>query len=129
MDFNLITIWNDLAVNQYHVDPKVFIFLMILSVPFYYWGWYALLRSALDFKKKFLDKGNNLRVTDILAEKSFLWPLATNRLAWVMPYVYVIGWGRNIPWWFWVLFIGWIMISMFLFWNKLKEKLTVVNKL
>ncbi len=123
MNINIIQIWNDLAVNQYHVDPKIFIFLMLFSVPFYYFGWYGLLREAVDFRKRYKDKNLNLKITDILTENGFIFPLVVNRAAWVMPYIYVIGWGRNIPWWFWVLFIGWIFISTFLFWNKLKEKI------
>lgn len=112
-----------LAVNVYHVDPAIFIFLMMLSIPPYYWGWYALAREAIDFRKRYKDKRHHLRVTDILSEKGFLLPLAINRSAWVMPYVYVIFWGENIPPWFWFLFFGWIFLSSHLFWNKLKQKL------
>jgi hypothetical protein len=42
----------------------------------------------------------------------------------VLPYIYVIFWGKNIPLWFWILFFGWIGLSSYLFWNKLKEKIT-----
>ncbi|MDD3679063.1 MAG: hypothetical protein PHT36_02365 [Patescibacteria group bacterium] len=124
MDFNFIQIWHDLAVNSYNVDPAVFIFLMLISIPPYYYGWYALAREAIDFRKRYKVKNNYLKVTDILSEKNFLLPLAINRSAWIAPYLYVIFWGQNIPPWFWILFLGWIGLSSYLFWNKLKEKIT-----
>jgi hypothetical protein len=124
VDFNLFQIWHDLATSSYNVDPAIFIFLMLVSIPPYYYGWYGLLREAIDFRKRYKDKHNDLKVTDILRERNFLLPLAINRGAWVLPYIYVIFWGKNIPLWFWILFFGWIGLSSYLFWNKLKEKIT-----
>lgn len=126
MNFNLINIWNDLAVNQYHVDPKIFIFLMLFSTPFYYYGWYGLAREIISFSKKYRSDSNQLRINDIFGEKKFLFPLVINRAAWILPYAYVIGWGENLPGWFWTLLIGWIIISSFLFWRKIKK--TVAEK-
>lgn len=123
MDFNIFQIWHDLAVKTYNVNPSIFIFLMLFSIPFYYYGWYGLARGAIKFRKKYKDKANNLQVSDILKDKKFTLPLFVNRTAWVLPYIYVIFWGRNIPLWFWLLFFGWILLSAYLFWNKLKEKL------
>lgn len=123
MGFNLIENYRFLAENTYHVDPAIFIFLMLASIPPYYWGWFALAKEAIDFRKRYKDKNNKLKLTDILAERGFLLPLTVNRAAWVMPYIYVIFWGKNIPFWFWFLFFGWICLSSFLFWNKLKQKL------
>lgn len=123
MDINLLKIWTELAVNQYHVNPSIFVFLMVLSLPPYYWGWYGLAKEGVDFRKRFKDKRHHLGISDILKERNFLLPLGVNRAAWVMPYIYVIGWGKNIPNWFWILFFGWIALSSFLFWNKLKEEI------
>lgn len=123
MGFNMIENFRYLAINTYHVDPGIFVFLMIASIPPYYYGWYGLLRGVLKFRKEYKDKKNNLRPLDILTKNYFIWPLVINRLAWVMPYVYVIFWGENLPLWFWILFIGWIFLSGYLFWNKVKQKI------
>ncbi|MDD3480976.1 MAG: hypothetical protein PHW75_02005 [Patescibacteria group bacterium] len=112
-----------LAINTYHVDPGIFVFLMLASIPPYYYGWYGLLRGVIRFRKEYKDKSNNLKPLDVLTRNYFIWPLVINRSAWVMPYIYVIFWGENLPLWFWILFIGWIFISGYLFWNKIKQKI------
>jgi len=127
MGINFIENLRYLALNTYHVDPGVFIFLMLASSLPYYWGWYALLKEVVLFRKKYRDVDNHLKVTDILVERGFLLSLGINRIAWVAPYIYVIFWGQNIPSWFWFAFFGWIAISTYLFWNKLKAKISNVE--
>ncbi len=124
MGINFFNTYWELAESTYHVNPLIFVTLMTISVPPYYWGWFALAKEAIDFRKRYKDKNNSLKLTDILAERGFLLPLTINRAAWVMPYVYVIFWGKNIPVWFWFLFFGWIGFSAYLFWNKLKQKIS-----
>jgi hypothetical protein len=125
MDLNIFQSLYDLAVKEFSVNPTVFIFLVLVSAPPYYYGWYGLAKVIIRFKKKYEDKNNNQKATDIIKEKNFILSLTINRIAWSMPYVYIIFWGENIPLWFWILFFGWITLSVFLFWNKLKEKITL----
>lgn len=119
--WNMIENFRILAVDSYHVDPTVFIALMLLSIPFYYLGWVLIGKSVFAFRKRLQDKRNHLRVIDFFEDKKFLISLSINRAAWVMPYIYVIFWGENIPLWFWVLFIGWILLISYLFWNRLEK--------
>ncbi len=124
MKFNIFQIYYDLAVNTYHIDPFIFTFLMVFSVPFYYYGWFKIGKEILIFKKKYSDKRNHLKVSDILTEKGFAGAVGLNRFAWILPYLYVIFWGRNIPWWFWILFFSWIIFMGYMFWLKVKKLLT-----
>lgn len=124
MAINFLSTYWQLAENTYHVNPLIFVILMTASVPPYYWGWFALAKETVDFGKRYKNKQNGLKITDILTEKGFLLPLTINRAAWVMPYIYVIFWGKNIPLWFWIVFFGWICLSSYLFWNKLKQKIS-----
>lgn len=124
MSFDIFKIYHDLAVNTYHVDPKIFIVLMILSVPFYYWGFYKIGKEALKFKE-LKNKNKKLELKDLFSDKGFSFGLTINRLAWVLPYAYVIFWGENIPLWFWVVFFGWIIFSGYLFYIKIKKMVDV----
>lgn len=121
MDFNFVQLYYDLAKNTYHVDPLIFTSLMFASGPPYYWSWYALLKEVVIFGKKCRDSKGKLRVVDIFNDRKFVIILVINRLAWVMPYLYVVFWGENLPLWFWVAFIGWIFIGSYAFWCKLKR--------
>ncbi|KKQ94922.1 MAG: hypothetical protein UT66_C0004G0029 [candidate division CPR2 bacterium GW2011_GWC1_39_9] len=120
MNLNIIKNYNDLAVNTYHVNPKVFIFLMILSVPFYYWGWLAIGTEIVRFKKRYYVEKKG-KISDIFFEKKFSRALVINRIAWAAPYIYVILFGSNIPLWFWFLFFGWIIFGSYLFSLRLKK--------
>ncbi|OIP24441.1 hypothetical protein AUK11_03325 [bacterium CG2_30_37_16] len=120
MNINIIKTYNDLAINTYHVNPKVFIFLMVASVPFYYLGWILIGKEIVQFKKKYYIEKKG-KISDIILEKKFSFALLINRIAWVAPYIYVIFFGRNIPIWFWFIFFGWIIFGAYLFSLRLKK--------
>jgi len=120
IDLNFIKTYNDLAVNTYHVDPKIFVALILISIPLYWYGWFELGRGVLEFRNKHKNN-DNIRVSDIFVDKKFTVGLTINRVAWVFPYFYVIFWGQNVPMWFWVVFLGWIAFSAYSFWYKIKK--------
>jgi hypothetical protein len=74
-------IWKQ-AVDQYGVNPAIFLIIYLASVPFFY---YALVRmlQALAGKR---GKGVLLWSTVFLS-------------ATVAPFIYVLFFGRNLPWW------------------------------
>jgi hypothetical protein len=70
------------ARDHYSVDPVVFLVIYLGSAPFFY---YSLFRMTRALAKK-------------LAKEIMLWSaifLCTN----VVPFVYVLLFGRNLPWW------------------------------
>ena len=70
------------ARDTYGVNPVVFVVIYLVCVPFFY---YALFRMLRALAKK-------------LAREIMLWS-AVFLCANVAPFVYVIFFGRKIPWW------------------------------
>ena len=114
MDFNLFKIWHDLAVNTYNVDPAIFIFLMIVTAPLLWFGTFWIIKELIAIKNKKKDKKDGL-----------IEALIFYLIFWALPYVYILFWGQGIPLWFWIIFFGWLALSLYLFKNKLKEKTTL----
>jgi len=115
----------DLAYNTYHVDPGIFLFLYLLSIPFYYFGWFWLVREGLRIKK---NDHAQPKIGRLIREKKILIPLGLNRVAWILPYLYIIIFGRNLPYWIWILMILWIGLWLYIFYTKLKSNLSSGNK-
>lgn len=89
--------------NTYRVSPWVFIILYLLSIPIYWYGWYKVALGLWD---------RDWRKT--------AWGITINRLAWFLPYLYVIFQGKNLPKWFWISLFVLITSSSALFATKVK---------
>lgn len=81
------------SIRERHaVDPYVFLALSVVCGPLFY---YSLYRMARAFRG---DRGS-------VARWSLIFLAAT-----VIPYLYVLVFGRNLPWWVYVVLaaaIGW----------------------
>jgi hypothetical protein len=71
-----------IARENYGVNPTIFIALYLLSVPIFY---YSLFRTLRAIPKKL---GNEIMVWSAIF-------LCAN----IAPFLYVLIFGRNIPWW------------------------------
>ena len=74
------------ARDNYDVDPVVFIVIYLASVPFFY---YSIFRMVRALAKRL---GNEILVWSTI----FLAATAA-------PFLYVLFFGRNLPWWVYVL--------------------------
>jgi hypothetical protein len=73
--------WIAATRDAYGVDPVIFLVISTVNAPFFYYSAYRLVKAAA--------KRDTARLP--------LW--ATLFLvAVVLPYVYVLFWGRNLPW-------------------------------
>ena len=87
------------ARDNYGVDPVVFLVIYLVCTPIFY---YSLFRTLRALAKK-------------LGNEVMLWStifLCTN----VAPFVYVVIFGRNIPWWVYgiiALLVGQGVFSLF----------------
>jgi ABC-type Co2+ transport system permease subunit len=70
------------AVDRYGVNPAIFLAIYLISVPFFY---YSLVRMMRALAKK---RGNEVLVWSTV----FLCATAA-------PFIYVLFFGRNLPWW------------------------------
>jgi ABC-type Co2+ transport system permease subunit len=70
------------AVEHYGVNPSIFLVIYLISVPFFY---YSLFRMVRALAKK---RGKEV----LLWSTVFL-------CATVAPFIYVLFFGRNLPWW------------------------------
>ncbi len=71
-----------IARDRYHVNPILFILIYLVSVPIFY---YSLFRTLRALAKK-------------LGNEIMLWG-AIFLCANIAPFLYVLIFGRNIPWW------------------------------
>jgi hypothetical protein len=74
------------AREVYGVDPIIFLVIYFISVPFFYYSLFRMLRAIA---KKF---GNEI----------MLWS-AVFLCANVAPFLYVMAFGHNLPWWVYVV--------------------------
>lgn len=109
MDFSVFTDWNEMAINEFHVNPTVFVILMIITAPLLWFGLFWILRELYQIKKK----GSG--VYNLLIAVAFY------LFFWALPYLYVIIYGENLPLIFWILFTSFIFISGLATYIKVKN--------
>lgn len=82
--------------ETYHVNPYIFILIFAVSIPLY---WYSVFRIVKAIQVK--DRSRTLN-----------WIIA-NIIIYIAPYAYVFVVGRNIPWWFYLVLVAIIILSLF----------------
>ena len=70
------------ARDNYRVDPVIFLVIYFASAPFFYFSLYRMLRALAEKRGKEI----------MLWSSVFL-------AATVAPFLYVLFFGRNLPWW------------------------------
>jgi len=86
------------ARDNYGVNPVVFLVIYLVCVPFFY---YSLFRTLRALAKK-------------IGKEVMLWS-AIFLCANVAPFLYVLFFGRNIPWWVYIIIailIGQAVLSL-----------------
>lgn len=120
MDFinNLINQANDV----YHVNPYIFVGLFFASLPFYYPGYYMMIKAGYKYYKNDYKKTKEFDLSGLVKSKGFLPGLIINRFGWVLPYLYLMFVGRNLPIWIYFLIIIWLGITTYLSIFKTRTK-------
>jgi phosphotransferase system glucose/maltose/N-acetylglucosamine-specific IIC component len=77
--------WMRVARESYSVDPVIFVVLLFACAPFFYYSIFRLVKG--------LAKKNTSSIT--LWSSVFLGST-------VLPYLYVLIFGRNMPWWIYI---------------------------
>ena len=93
------------ARDDYAVNPIIFLVIYLISVPFFY---YSLIRMIRALAKK---QGKEVR----------LWS-AVFLCATAAPFLYVLFFGRNLPWWVYGIIILLIGQGVFALVRKLRGK-------
>ena len=92
------------AREIYHVDPIIFLAIYLGCAPIFYYSLYKTIRSL---SKKVM-------------QETVLW--STVFLASVVaPFVYVIIFGKNIPWWVYLIIAILIVQSVYSLVNRLRK--------
>jgi ABC-type Co2+ transport system permease subunit len=95
-------IWKQ-AIVHYGVNPAIFLVMYLMSMPFFY---YSLFRMMRALAKK---RGKEVAVWSTV----FL-------CATVAPFIYVLFFGRNLPWWVYGIIALLIGQGIFSFIRKLR---------
>ncbi len=93
------------ARETYGVDPVVFIVIYFVSVPFFYFSIYRMVR-ALAKKRQ---------------QEILVWSMVFLG-ATAAPFLYVLFFGRNLPWWVYVVIAALIGQGVWSLVRKLRKK-------
>ncbi len=93
------------ARDNYGVDPVVFLIIYLVSVPLFY---YSLFRMIRALAKKF---GKEIMLW------SFIFLCAN-----IAPFLYVLLFGRNLPWWVYGIIALLIGQGVYFLVRKLRQK-------
>lgn len=81
--------------KEWNINPLIFVGLLFATFYHYYKGWIIIAKGLKLHDKSLLGKG-----------------ILTNRIAWVIPYLYVLVFGKGYPWWVPTLTLTWITIGL-----------------
>ena len=98
------------ARETYGVDPIVFFAIYIICTPIFY---YSLVRTISAIGKKVL-------------KEVMLWSTIF-LLAAIAPFIYVIFFGRNIPWWVYGIIIIIIIQSVYFLFTRIKRNQNIAG--
>ncbi len=91
--------------DTYGIDPKIFLIMsVVLIFPFYY-SIYRLIRALSSRNKK----------------KFVFWGTSFLILA-VVPYVYILFWGHNLPWYVYIIIAFLVMNGLYSLIRKIRKK-------
>lgn len=96
--------WIERIRVEYNVNSYVFLFLYIATLFPFYFSLYKII-SCLRKKK---------------ADTMLYW-IFVCLLTVVIPYAYILVFGRNISWVFWVLILLMVFLSIYLLFRKVKK--------
>ncbi|MBN1687308.1 MAG: hypothetical protein JW852_11675 [Spirochaetales bacterium] len=78
---------------EYAVHPYIFLILLVVCAPFFYYSIYRLARAIA------------ARKSDLIVRWSSVFLAAT-----AIPYLYVLVFGRNMPWWVYLV-VGLLLLQ------------------
>jgi hypothetical protein len=78
--------WLQAARMKYGVDPVLFFVLMTVCAPVFYYSIYRMVRAIAARQKATIN----------------LWSMVF-LISTVLPYVYILFFGRNLPWWVYLI--------------------------
>jgi len=115
---SIVKYLTDFAVTSeatYHVNPWIFCILFFGSaIPLYY-GYYRIGKSTLKFEDRKLKRKQ-------IDRKELKIGIIISVIAWWIPYLYVIAFGR-LPWNYWLLFFLFVAIMGVFFVKALLGKI------
>jgi len=118
----IVYLQNFIAISEktYHVNPLIFCILYFGSaVPLYY-GYYRVGRSIIKYEKR----ENKSQGID---KKELKVGITISAIAWLIPYMYVILFGK-LSLHIWIILIILILATGLLFYKTLKNKISKIIK-
>lgn len=95
----------------YHVNPYIFIFLYVISIPPYFWGLFDIARGTY-----YAATRRTMREWRVIVRG-----VIVNQAAWFLPYAYVMVVARSLPWFVWVLLVVMVTFSVTYFFVQLNR--------
>jgi len=96
---------SNMARENYGVNPTIFLIIYLITVPIFYYSLFRTLRA----------------ITKKLGNEIMLWS-AIFLCANIAPFLYVLIFGRNIPWWVYGIIAILIGQGVFSFILKIRKK-------
>ncbi|MBL7006771.1 MAG: hypothetical protein ISR78_06815 [Spirochaetia bacterium] len=96
--------------EKYGINPWVFIILSIFLTYPYYYSLYRLIRSAAARDKK-----------------QFRFWLTIFLILSVVPYIYILFWGHNLPWYIYIIIAVLLLFGLYSLIQKIRKKRSAVK--
>lgn len=109
------------AVGTYHVDPVIFIWIYLLTVPPNWFSTFLMIHSGYRCYK---EKNKNIklfRISDLFSRGDFLFGFILAITTWAAPYLYVLFWGENLPVWVYIVFAVLLLLMPYLIFRKVRK--------
>ncbi len=98
-----LQIWAQGIYGKYGVNPWAFLCLMVVCAPLFYYSIYRLGRAAV---KKDFGQLNRWSIVFLMAT--------------VLPYLYVLAFGRNLPWYLYLVLAALILQGLWSYYRRRK---------
>lgn len=109
-----------MSEKTYHVNPLIFCILYFGSAMPLYYGYYRIGRSVIKYEKR-ENKKQGIDRSELKVG------VTISAIAWLIPYMYVILFGK-LPLHIWIILIVIIIITGLLLYKTLKSKISRIIK-
>jgi hypothetical protein len=128
MNFEYLENIRNMAIETYQVDPWIFAIIYIITIPVYYLGLFIMIEQGVKFYRVNKKLKKKFQINMLFSHKGFNVGFSILVLGWIIPYIYVLIFGKNIPLLIYLLIFGFFFLSLYLVTRKTHVKIIKKSK-
>jgi len=105
----MVWLWEsaERIASAYGVDPRIYVGLVLVTIPPFYFAFAVVIRELLRTRD-----GGRVSLARAFRGRVFVVALVAMAAVWLVPYIYVALWGRNLPVWAVVSFVALMAVGV-----------------